>query len=70
MLFATYRLAEQCSMTVRQLRREIDLPEMVHWQGYYRYKAALQDQAYEKAKLQRGADRKAAQQRGRHLRKR
>jgi hypothetical protein len=40
-------------MTVRQLRRETDLAEMVDWQGYQRYKAALEDQAREKAALER-----------------
>ena len=40
-------------MTVRQLRREMGLDEMVDWQGYRRYKAALEDQAREKTKMER-----------------
>jgi hypothetical protein len=70
MLFATYQLAEQCHMTVRQLRREIDLHELTYWHGYRRYKAALEDQAREKAKMQRDQEREAAKQKGHARRQR
>jgi hypothetical protein len=56
-------------MTVRQLRRETDLAEMVDWQGYQRYKAALEDQAREKAAMSQDAKRQAAQRHGRQRRR-
>ena len=70
MLFAIYQIAEQCGVTVRRLRQEIDLPEMVYWQGYRRYKAALESQARERGKMEADAERKARQERGHQMRKR
>ena len=57
-------------MTVRQLRREIDLHELAHWSGYRRYKAALEDQAREKVKMERDAEREAAKLKGHARRQR
>ncbi len=38
-------------MTVAELEPRLSMAEMVQWCGYDRYKAALQDQAIEAAKL-------------------
>ena len=50
--FATFQLAETLGMTVQELERRMDVTELIEWQGYWRYKAALQDQAIEQAKMQ------------------
>ena len=39
-------------MTVAELRRRMTIPEMIDWIGYDRYKAALEDQARERVKMQ------------------
>lgn len=57
-------------MTVKRLRQEIDLPEMVDWVGYRRYVAALEDQAREKVTMEREAVREAAKKRGHQRRQR
>jgi hypothetical protein len=57
-------------VTVKRLRQEIDLPEMVDWVGYRRYVAALEDQAREKVTMEREAVREAAKKRGHQRRQR
>jgi len=49
LLFVEYRLAEMLGgMTVKELRERMDLDEVVHWIAYWRYKAALMEQAMAK----------------------
>lgn len=50
--FKTHELAERLGMTAAELRRRMSIPEMIDWIGYDRYKAALEDQARERAKMQ------------------
>jgi hypothetical protein len=45
-------------MTAGELRRRMSLPELIDWLGYDRYKAALDDQARERVKMEREAERK------------
>lgn len=61
--FITYQLAEQCHMTVKRLRHEVDLSELVDWIAYRRYVTALQDQAREKVVMQREATKKRGHRR-------
>jgi hypothetical protein len=47
-----YSLAERLGgMTVRELRRRMDCPELAEWIAFDRYKAGRQEQAHEKARL-------------------
>lgn len=57
-------------MTVKRLRQELDLPEMVDWLGFWRYEAALRDQAREKVEMEREAARETAQRKGPQRRQR
>jgi hypothetical protein len=57
-------------VTVKRLRQEIDLPEMVDWLGFWRYEAALRDQAREKVEMEREAARETAQRKGPQRRQR
>ena len=42
-------------LTVAELRRRMPMHELIDWIGYDRYRAALEDQARERAKMQSGA---------------
>jgi len=54
--FKTHELAERLGgMTVAELRRRMPMHELIDWVGYDRYRAALEDQARERAKMQSGA---------------
>ncbi len=39
-------------MTVAELRRRMSLAELIDWIGYDRYRAALEDQARQRAEMQ------------------
>ena len=45
-------------MTVAELRRRMTMQELIDWIGYDRYRAALEDQARQKAEMQHEAERK------------
>jgi hypothetical protein len=50
--FLLFRLAEQIGgTTVAELRARIGLTEAIEWIGYWKYSAALRDQAIEQAKM-------------------
>lgn len=40
-------------MPVARIRAELTTKDVVEWTAYWRYKAALQDQAIEQAKMER-----------------
>jgi hypothetical protein len=44
-------LAERLGKTVAELEPQLSMAELAQWCGYDRYKAALQDQAIEAAKM-------------------
>jgi len=56
--FKTHELAERLGMTVAELRRRMTMQELIDWIGYDRYRAALEDQARQKAEMQHEAERK------------
>ena len=45
-------------MTAGELRRRMTIRELIDWMGYDRYKGALDDQARERVKMEREAERK------------
>ena len=40
-------------MPVSEVRERLSTRDVIEWTAYWRYKAALQDQAIEKAKMER-----------------
>lgn len=57
-LFKTFELAERLGKTVAELEPQLSMAELAQWCGYDAYKAALQDQAIEAAKLKAKKSRK------------
>ena len=56
--FQMFQLAERLGMTAMEVRRRMTIPEMIDWMGYDRYRAALEDQAQERMKMESAAKRK------------
>ena len=54
-LFAEYQIAETLHMTVADVRERLSTHDVIEWTAYWRYKAALQDQAIERAQMERDA---------------